>query len=148
MSEQDDADLDADVIEQAPRQFSFPGIPGLASLRGVAGTRRRWLVVIAAASALLVTAAALVTVRLAAGVRAGRARAGLIREITTVPVGKSVPGLPGLSASGSDASAYSSALLAGGSPRLAARRSPAAASPRFSTSPPSTAPTARWKTGR
>ena len=114
MSEQDDPDLDADVIEQASRQFSLPAIPGLPSLRGIAGTRRRWLVIIAAAGALLVTAATLVTFRLAAGPPAGSASAGLIREVTTVPVGKSVPGLAGLSASDSDASAYSSTLLAGG----------------------------------
>jgi hypothetical protein len=113
MSEQDDAGLDADVIEQASRQFSFPAIPGLPSLRGIAGTRRRWLVVIAAAGALLVTAATLVTFRLAAGPRADPALAGLIREVTTVPVGKSVPGLPGRSASASSTSAYSSTLLIG-----------------------------------
>jgi hypothetical protein len=112
MSEQDDADLDADVIEQASRQFSFAAIPGLPSLRGIAGTRRRWLVVIAAAGALLVTAATLVTLRLAAGPRADPAPAGLIREVTTVPVGKMVPGLPGLPASASSASASSTTLLA------------------------------------
>lgn len=39
MSEQDSAGLDADVIEQASRQFSFPAIPGLPSLRGIVGTR-------------------------------------------------------------------------------------------------------------
>ena len=107
MSEQDDAGLDADVIEQASRQFSFPAIPGLPSFRGIAGTRRRWLVVIAAAGALLVTAATLVTVRLTAGPRPDPALAGLIREVTTVPLGTSVPGLP---ASASSASAYSSTL--------------------------------------
>lgn len=106
MSEQDDAD----VIEQASRQFSFPAIPGLPSLRGIAGTRR-WLVAIAAAGALLITAATLVTFRLAAGPRTDPALAGLIREVTTVPLGKSVPGLPGLSASASSAGAYSSTLL-------------------------------------
>ena len=110
MSEQDDAD----VIEQASRQFSFPAILGLPALRGIAGSHRRWLVVIAAAGALLVTAATLVTIRVAAGPRTDPALAGLVREVTTVPVGKSVPGLPGLSASTSDASAYSSTLLAGG----------------------------------
>jgi Domain of unknown function (DUF929) len=107
MSEQDDAGLDADVIEQASRPFSFPAIPGLASLRGIAGTRRRWHVVIAAAGALLVTAATLVTVRLTAGPGADPALAGLIREVTTVPLGTSVPGPP---ASASSASAYSSTL--------------------------------------
>jgi hypothetical protein len=113
MSEQDDAGLDADVIEQASRQFTFPAIPGLPSLRGVVRTRRRWLVIIAAAGALLVAAATLITFRLAAGPRAAPASAGLIREVTTVPVGKSVPGLPGRSTPASSASAYSSTLVAG-----------------------------------
>jgi len=107
MSEQDDAD----VIEHGSRQSSFRAIPGLPSLRGIAGTRRRRLVVIAAAGALLVTAATLVTFRLAAGPRTDPVVAGLIREVTTVPVGKSLPGLPGLSASPADA--YSSTLLTG-----------------------------------
>ena len=110
MSEQDDAGLDADVIEQASRQFSFPATRGLPSLRGIVGTRRRWLAVIAAAGAMLVTAAMLVTFRLAAGPRTDPALAGLIREVTTVPLGKSVPGLPGLTASASSASAYSRAV--------------------------------------
>jgi hypothetical protein len=114
MSEQDDAGLDSDVIEQGSRRFSFPAIPGLPSLRGTVRTRRRWLVVIAAAGALLVTAATLVTFRLAAGPGTDPALAGLIREVTTVPVGKSVPGLPGMSTSATSASAYSSTLLAGG----------------------------------
>jgi hypothetical protein len=104
MSEQDDAD----VIEQAPRQFNFPAVPGLPALRGIVGSGRRRLVVIAAACALLVTAATLVTFRLAEGPRTDPALAGLITEVTTVPVGTSVPGLP---ASASSASAYSSTLL-------------------------------------
>ena len=107
MSEQDDAD----VIEQAPRQFNFPAVPGLHALRGIIGSGRRRLVVVAAACALLVTAAALVTFRLTEGPRADPALAGLITEVTTVPVGTSVPGLPGLPASASSASAYSSTLL-------------------------------------
>jgi Domain of unknown function (DUF929) len=115
MPERDDAGLDADVIEQASRPFSFPTIPGLPSLRGVAGTRRRWLTVIAAAGALLVIAATLVTFRLAAGSRTDPALAGLIREVTTVPVGRSMPGVPGLSASAPSASAYSSMLVIGAS---------------------------------
>jgi Domain of unknown function (DUF929) len=110
MSEQDDAGLDADVIEQASRQFSFLAISRLPSLRGIAGTRRRRLMVIAAVGALLVTAATLVTFRLAAGPRTDPALAGLIHKVTTVPVGKS---LPGLSASASSASAYSSTLTIG-----------------------------------
>jgi Domain of unknown function (DUF929) len=108
MSEPDD-----DVVEQAPRQFNFPAVRVLPALRSVIGTGHRRLVVIAAACALLVTAATLVTFQLAAGPRANPALAGLIREITTVPVGTSVPGLPGLSASASSASAYSSTLLTG-----------------------------------
>jgi len=107
MSEQDDAD----VIEQAPRQFNFPAAPGLPALRGIVGSGRRRLVVLAAACTLLVTAAVLVTFRLTEGPRADPALAGLITEVTTVPVGTSVPGLPGLPASASSASAYSSTLL-------------------------------------
>jgi Domain of unknown function (DUF929) len=114
MSEQDDGGLDADVIEQASRQFSFPAVAGLPSLRGVAGTRRRRLGVIAAAGALVVAAATLVTFRLAAGPRTDPALAGLIREVTTVPLGKSVPGLVALPASASPASAYSSTLTVAG----------------------------------
>lgn len=97
-----------------PVRSASPAIPGLPFLRGIAGTRRRWLVVIAAAGALLVTAATLVTFRLAAGPRTDPALAGLIREVTTVPVGKSLPGLPGLSASASPAGAYSSMLTGAG----------------------------------
>jgi hypothetical protein len=94
MSEQDDAD----VTEQAPRQFNFPVVPGLPALRGVIGTGRRRLVVIAAACALPVTAATLVTFQLTEGPRTNQGLAGLITAVTTVPVGKSVPGLPGLPA--------------------------------------------------
>jgi hypothetical protein len=107
MSEQDDAD----VVEQVPRQFNFPAVPGLPALRGIVGTGRRRMVVIAAACAMLVTAATLVTFRLAEGPRTDPALAGLITEVTTVPVGKSVPGLRGLPAPASPASAYSSTLL-------------------------------------
>jgi Domain of unknown function (DUF929) len=107
MSEQDDAD----VVEQVPRQFNFPAVPGLAALRGIIGTGRRRVVVIAAAGALLVAAATLATFRLTEGPRTDPALAGLITEITTVPVGNSAPGLPGLPASASSASAYSSTLL-------------------------------------
>jgi len=106
MSEQDDAD----VVEQIPRQFNFPAVPGLPALRGIVGTGRR-RVVIAAACALLVTAATLATFRLTEGPRTDPAPAGLIAEVTKVPVGKSVPGLPGFAASASSASAYSSTLL-------------------------------------
>jgi Domain of unknown function (DUF929) len=108
MSEQEDADVNADVIEQVSRQFSFPAVPALPALRLIIGTGRRRIGVIAAACALLVTAATLVTFRLAGNARTDPALAGLITEVTTVPVGKSVPGLP---ASASSASAYSSALL-------------------------------------
>jgi Domain of unknown function (DUF929) len=109
MSEQDDAD----VIEQVSRPFTFPAIPGLASLRGIAGTRRG-RVVIAAAGALIVAATTLVAFRVAAAPQTDPALAGLIREVTTVPVGKSVPGLPGLPASASSVSAYSSTLIGAG----------------------------------
>jgi len=106
MSEQDDAD----VIEQAPRQFNFTAVPGLPALRGIIGSGRRRLVVIAAACALLLTAAALVTLRLTEGLHANPGLAALVTEVTTVPVGTSVPGFPGLPASASSASAYSSTL--------------------------------------
>ena len=107
MSEQEDAD----VVEQVPRQFNFPAVPGLPALRGIVGTGRRRVVIIAAACALLVTAATLATLRLTEGPGTDPALAGLIAEVTTVPVGKSVPGLPGFPASASSASAYSSTLL-------------------------------------
>ena len=111
MSEQDDAGLDADVIEQVSRPFSLPAIPGLPFLRGIAGGRRRRRLVSAAAAALIVVAAALVAFRLAASPGPDPALAGLIHEVTTVPVGKSVPGLP---ASASSVSAYSSTLIGDG----------------------------------
>lgn len=104
MSEQDDAD----VIEQVSRQFNVPAVPAPAALRGMIGTSRRRIAVIAAACALLVTAATLAALRVTGSPRADPALAGLITEVTTVPVGKSVPGLP---ASASSASAYSSTLL-------------------------------------
>ena len=102
---------DADVVEQAPRQFNFPGVRVSPALRSVIGTGRRRLVVIAAACALLVTAAALVTFQMTEGPRTDPRLAALITEVTTVPVGKSVPGLPGLPASASSGSVDSSALL-------------------------------------
>jgi hypothetical protein len=104
MSEEDDAD----VVEQVPRQFSFPPVPGLPALGGIIGPGRRRVAAIAAACALLVAAATLVTLRLAEGPRADPALAGLITEVTTVPVGKLPPSLP---APASPASAYSSTLL-------------------------------------
>ena len=60
MSEWDDAD----VVEQEPRQFSFPGGP---ALRGIARTGRRRVAFIGAVCALLVAAATLVTFRLTEG---------------------------------------------------------------------------------
>ena len=110
MSEQDDAD----VVEQVPRQLNLPAVPGLSALRGIIGTGRRRLVVISAACALLFTAATLVAFQLSEGPRTSPELAGLVTEVTTVPVGKSVPGLPGLpglSVSASSATAYSSTLL-------------------------------------
>jgi hypothetical protein len=109
MSEQDDAD----VIEQAPRRFGLPAVPGLAALRGISGSGRRRLVVIGAAFALLVTAATLVTGQLTRVPRTDPGLARLITEVTTVPVGKSVPGLSGLAASALSASVSSSFLLIG-----------------------------------
>lgn len=102
MSEEDDAD----VVEQVPRQFNFPAVPGLPALGGIIGIGRRRIAVFAAACALLVTAATLVTLRLAEG--PDPALAGLITEVTTVPVGQQAPGLPG---SASSVGAYSSTLL-------------------------------------
>jgi len=82
---------DADVIEQVSRQVTFPAVPGLPALRGIIGGRRRIVVIaLALACALLATAATLVAFRLDEGPRAGPALAGLITEVTTVPVGKSV----------------------------------------------------------
>jgi hypothetical protein len=107
MSEQDDAD----VIEHVGRQLNFPAAPGLPALRGVIGTGRRRLAVITAACALLVAAATLASFQFTQGPRTSPGLAGLITEVTTVPIGKSVPGLPGLSVSASSASAYSSTLL-------------------------------------
>jgi len=106
MSERDDAD----VIEQAPRQVSFPLVPGLLALRGAPGARRRRIVVIAAACALLVTAATLVTARLAESPRTDPALARLITEVTTVPVGTSVPGIPALTDPASPDAVYWSML--------------------------------------
>jgi Domain of unknown function (DUF929) len=108
MPEQDDAD----VVEQAPRHFNFPALPGLPAVRAAIGTGRRRLVVIAAACALLVTAATLITLRLSEGPSADPALARLVGEVTAVPVGNSVPALPMLPASASSSSgAYSSTLL-------------------------------------
>ena len=107
MSEQDDAD----VVEQVPRQLNLPAVHGLSALRGIIGSGRRRLVVISAACALLVAAATLVAFQLSEGPRTSPELAGLVTEVTTVPVGKSVPGLPGLSVSASSATAYSSTLL-------------------------------------
>ena len=108
MSEPDDAD----VIERVPRQVSFPAVPALPALRGVIGTGRRRIVVIAAACALLVTAATLATFRLTEGQRTDQALARLVTEVTTVPVGTSVPGLPGLASSALSASSASFASSA------------------------------------
>ncbi|MGH3245499.1 MAG: DUF929 family protein [Trebonia sp.] len=108
MSEQDDAD----VIEQAPRRLCLPVVPGLATLRGISGTGRRRLV-IAVAFALLVTVATLVTGQLTRVPRTDPGFARLITEVTTVPVGKSVPGLSGLPASALSASASAAILLIG-----------------------------------
>jgi hypothetical protein len=110
MSEQDDAD----VIEQGPHQVNLPAVSVLLALRGIIGTGRRRIVVTAAACALLVTAATAVTFRLTEGPRTDPALARLVTEVTTVPVGTSVPGLaalPGLPASASSAGGYASTLL-------------------------------------
>lgn len=107
MSEQGDAD----VIEQAPRRLGLPAVPGLAALRGISGTVRSRLVVIGAAFALLVIAATLVTGQLTRVPRTDPGLARLITEVTTVPVGKSVPGLSGLPASALSASVSSAFLL-------------------------------------
>ena len=110
MSEQDDTELDADVIEQAPRQFRLPALFALPGLRAVIGSGRRWLVFIAAACALLAVAATLTAFRLTESPSGDPALAGLVREVTTVPVGDSAPGLP-VSAS---SAAYSSTLTVTG----------------------------------
>lgn len=107
MSEQDDTEPNADVIEQAPQWFRLPALPAPPGLRAIIGTRRRRLAVVAAACALLAVAATLTTFRLTQGPPSDPALAGLIREVTTVPMGDSVPGLPG---SASPPGAYSSTL--------------------------------------
>jgi len=109
MSEHDDAD----VIEQTPRQADFPAVCGLPGVRGIIGAGRRRIVIVAVGCALLVTAAALVTFRLTEGPRTDPALARLVAEVTTVPVGTAVPGLPVLPASASPDGAYSSTLLIG-----------------------------------
>ncbi|MGH3290263.1 MAG: DUF929 family protein, partial [Trebonia sp.] len=107
MSEQDDAD----IIEQAGRRFNVPAVPGFSALRGVIGIGRRRLVIITAACALLAAAATLVALRLPQGPGTSPGLAGLVTEVTTVPLDTSVPGLPGLSAVASSANVYSSTLL-------------------------------------
>jgi hypothetical protein len=106
MSEHDDAD----VIEQAPRPVSLPVVPGLSALRGALGAGHRRVVVIAAACALLVIAATLVMVRLTAVQRTDPALARLITEVTTVPVGTSMPGWRALADPASPDEAYWSML--------------------------------------
>jgi hypothetical protein len=97
MSQQEDAD----VIEQAPRRRDLSFVPG------------RRLVIAGAALALLVTAATLVTGQLTRVPRADPGLARLITEVTTVPVGKSMPNFSALSAAASSPGAYSSVLLIG-----------------------------------
>lgn len=109
MSERDDAD----VIEQAPRQVSFAAVPGLSALSGLSGSLgagRRRIVVIAAACALLAIAATLVTIRLTESPRTDPALARLITEVTTVPLGTSVPGFPSLADPASPDGVYWSML--------------------------------------
>jgi Domain of unknown function (DUF929) len=107
MSEDDHAD----VIEQVPRLAGVPAVWRLPGLRGVTGTGRRRIAIIATACALLVTAATLVTFRLTQGSRIDPALARLVAEVTTVPVGRAVPGLPVVPASASPDGAYSSTLV-------------------------------------
>ena len=101
---------DPDIIEQVPRQVNLPAVPGLPALRGIIGTGRRRIVAIAAACALLVTAATLVTVRLTEGPRTDPALARLITEVTTVPLGTSLPGFPSLADPASPDGVYWSML--------------------------------------
>jgi Domain of unknown function (DUF929) len=93
MSEQDDPDL----IEQAPRQFSLGIIPSISTIPVIAtltGTKRRRLFAIGTACVLLLGVAAAVTLTRVIGAPADPALAQLITEVTTVPVGTSLPGLP------------------------------------------------------
>lgn len=124
MSESDDAD----VIEQVARQVNFPAVPGLPALRGMISTGRRRVVVIVVACALLAAAVTVVAVRWTAGSRTDPALASLVAEVTTVPVGKSmppglwpsvglsVPGVAGQPASAAPAGSFSSTLLVSGAP--------------------------------
>jgi Domain of unknown function (DUF929) len=99
MSEPDDAD----VIEQSPRhQFNLPAVPGLPALRGVVGTGLRRVVIIAAACALVMAAGGVAAFRLTQGPRADPALTRLVAEVTSVPVGTSVPvlGVPAPPAGG------------------------------------------------
>jgi hypothetical protein len=114
MSEQDDPDL----IEQAPRQFSAGIVPSIRAVPVIAtliGTKRRRLFAIGSACVLLIGVAAAVTLTRVTGSPADPALAQLITEVTTVPVGKSVPGLPALPVSSQGA--YSSVLLIDPDPR-------------------------------
>jgi hypothetical protein len=124
MSEQDDPDL----IEQAPRQFSVGIISSIRTIPVIAtltGTKRRRLFAIGTACVLLLGVAAAVTLTRVSGSPADPALAQLITEVTTVPVGKSVPGLP--LAPVSSQGAYSSVLLIDPAPRKQVSGPPLAA---------------------
>jgi len=107
MSEHDDAD----VIEQVPRQAGFSAVLGLPVVRCIIATRWRRIVIGAVACALFVTAATLITFRFTQGPRTDPALARLVAEVTTVPVGKAVPGLVVLPGSAPPDGAYSSTLM-------------------------------------
>ena len=121
MSEQDDPD----VIEQAPRHASFPGLPWLPAGKWTpAGKRPGTLTAAVVACVLLAAAGTFAALRLTSSGPADPDLGRLITEVTTVPVG----------------TAAHAGLIAGaaGLP----------ASPRSCTSPPGTALTARRRTGR
>ena len=88
MSEQDDPD----VIEQAPRHASFPGLPWLtAGKRTPAGKRPGTLTAAVVACVLLAAAGAFAALRLTSSGPADPDLGRLITEVTTVPVDTAAP---------------------------------------------------------
>jgi hypothetical protein len=91
VSDQDDPD----VIEQAPRHVSLPRVPWIP-----AGKRPPMLAAAVAASVLLAVAGTFAALRLTSSGPADPALAGLITEVTTVPVAAPAPAGPDPSTGG------------------------------------------------
>lgn len=88
MSEQDDPD----VIEQAPRHASFPGLPWLPAGKWTpAGKRPGTLTAAVVACVLLAAAGTFAALRLTSSGPADPDLGRLITEVTTVPVDKAAP---------------------------------------------------------